>query len=71
MAKKAAQREERALEEAIAAGMVSRKSLASKKRREKKSSMSRGLNEDRGSFKNGVLRVRQASGRKSGGTRRG
>jgi hypothetical protein len=58
MAKKSAQREQRALEESIAAGMVSRKALASKKKREKKSGgVDRGLNEDMGSFRNGVLRV--------------
>lgn len=57
MAKKSAMREQRALEESIAAGMVSRKALASKKRREKKSGVDRGLNEDMGSFRNGVLRV--------------
>lgn len=58
MAKKSAQREERALEESIASGMVSRKSLASKKRRDlKKMGVDRGLNEDMGTFKNGVLRV--------------
>ena len=57
MAKKSAQREQRALEESISAGMVSRKALASKKKREKKSGVDRGLNEDMGSFRNGVLRV--------------
>lgn len=58
MAKKSAQREQRALDQAIAAGMVSRKALASKKRREmKKQGVDRGLNEDMGSFRHGVLRV--------------
>jgi len=58
MAKKSALREQRALEEAIASGMVSRKALASKKRREiKKQGVDRGLNEDMGSFRNGVLRI--------------
>jgi hypothetical protein len=58
MKKKSAQREHRALEEAIASGMVSRKGLASKKRRDvKKLGVDRGLNEDMGSFRNGILRV--------------
>lgn len=60
MARKSAQREQRALEEAIASGMVSRKALASKKRREiKKQGVDRGLNEDMGSFRNGILKIKR------------
>lgn len=57
MAKKAAQREERSLQEAIDSGMVSRKSLAAKKRRDRKANIDKGLYEDKGSFRNGVLHV--------------
>lgn len=57
MAKKAAQREQRSLREAIDSGMVSRKSLAAKKRRDKKANIDKGLYEDKGSFRNGVLHV--------------
>lgn len=57
MAKKSAQREKKVLEEALASGMVSRKSLASKKRRDMKKNVDRGLNEDMGSFRHGVLNI--------------
>lgn len=60
MARKAAQREKRALEQAIAAGMVSRKS-ASTRREQGKSDIDRGLNEDRGAFKAGVLRINRGA----------
>ncbi|WPT10985.1 hypothetical protein PSENEW3n2_00002157 [Picochlorum sp. SENEW3] len=63
MAKKAAQREKRALEQAIAAGMVSRKA-ASKKREQGKGGIDRGLNEDMGAFKGGVLRINKGSKRR-------
>ncbi|KAL4444596.1 hypothetical protein ABPG77_002413 [Micractinium sp. CCAP 211/92] len=57
MAKKQAQRDQRALEEGIAAGMIQQKGMGKKKRREKARQLDRGLNEDRGAFKPGVLRV--------------
>jgi hypothetical protein len=63
MAKKAAQREKRALEQAIAAGMVSRKA-PSKKREQGKGGIDRGLNEDMGAFKGGVLRINKGSKRR-------
>lgn len=63
MAKKAAQREKRALEQAIAAGMVSRKA-ASKKSEQGKNGIDRGLNEDMGAFKGGVLRIKRGTKRK-------
>lgn len=62
MAKKAAQREARALEQAIDAGMVKRKGLGKKKREEKRKSLDRGLMEDGGAFRNGMLRVKQRGG---------
>ena len=57
MAKKKAQRDAVALEEAIAAGMVKRKGMGKKKRAEKRGNVDRGLMEDGGSFRKGVLRV--------------
>lgn len=41
-----------------AAGMIQQKGLGKKKRREKARQLDRGLNEDRGAFKPGVLRVK-------------
>lgn len=63
MAKKAAQREARALEEAVATGMVKQKGAGKKKRREKAAGLDRGLNEDRGAFRGGVMRVRPPAAR--------
>lgn len=59
MARKRAQREARATEEAIAAGMLSVRSLAKKRRRESSAARPRdqGLQEDGGSFRAGVMRV--------------
>ena len=64
IAKKAAWREQRSIDEAIASGMVSRKAIADKKRRAQKkerSAQDRGLWEDGGNFnaRRGVLRVRK------------
>lgn len=59
IAKKRAKREAEVLEEAIAAGMVKRKGLGKKKRREKRGGLDRGLVEDGGAFAGGVLRVTQ------------
>lgn len=67
MAKKKAEREARALEEAIAAGMVKRKGMGNKKKREQKANIDRGLAEDGGAFRNGVLKV--APGAQSLGVR--
>lgn len=62
MARKRAQREARATEEAIAAGMVSVRDLAKKRRRESSAARPRdqGLREDGGSFRAGVMRVAKA-----------
>ena len=68
MAKKAAQRDARALEDAVDAGMVKRKGLGRKKREEKRQSLDRGLMEDRGAFKGGIMKVRLGAG---GGSRGG
>ncbi|GAB4822350.1 hypothetical protein N2152v2_009396 [Parachlorella kessleri] len=67
MAKKAAQRDARALEEAIDAGMVKRKGLGRKKREEKRQSLDRGLMEDKGAFKGGIMKVRRGAGGASRG----
>ena len=65
MAKKQAKRDARALEEGIAAGMIMAKGLGKKKRAEKSANLDRGLNEDGGSFRPGVMRVRAGvAGRK-------
>ena len=65
MAKKQAKRDARALEEGIAAGMIKAKGLGKKKRAEKSANLDRGLNEDGGSFRPGVMRVRAGvAGRK-------
>ncbi|PSC74910.1 hypothetical protein C2E20_1892 [Micractinium conductrix] len=71
MAKKQAQREARALEEGIAAGMIQQKGLGKKKRREKAGQMDRGLNEDRGSFRPGIMRVKSPAAGRGGGGRGG
>lgn len=63
MAKKQKQREAAALEAAIDAGMVSRKGLGRAKRRAEDKAgarRDRGLLEDRGALRNGVLRVKRA-----------
>lgn len=62
MAKKQKKREAAALEAAIDAGMVSRKGLGKARRRadEKKGRRDRGLLEDGGALRNGVLRVGRA-----------
>lgn len=67
MAKKRAKREAVALEEAIASGMVQKKGMGKKKRAEKQKGLDRGLMEDGGAFRNGVLKV----GRIGGGSRGG
>ena len=72
MAKKKAQRDARALEEGIASGMVRQKGMGKKKRREKQEGMERGLGEDKGAFRGGVLRVKgQGGGGSRGGGGRG
>ncbi|GIL73017.1 hypothetical protein Vretimale_4653 [Volvox reticuliferus] len=58
MAKTAAKRQARALEEAIESGMVQRKGLNKKKRAWKAKNRDRGLMEAGPSFKNGVLRIK-------------
>lgn len=58
MAKKQAQRGARALEEAIASGMVKAKGLGKKRRAEERGPLDRGLNEDKGAFRAGVLRMK-------------
>ncbi|KAG2442548.1 hypothetical protein HXX76_002634 [Chlamydomonas incerta] len=58
MAQVAAKRQARALEEAIEAGMVSRKGLGKKKRATAAKNRDRGLMEAGPSFKNGILRVK-------------
>jgi ribonuclease Z len=68
MAKKRAKREAVALEEGIASGMVQVKGMGKKKRAEKKAGLDRGLNEDGGAFRNGVLKIR---GKVGGGSGRG
>lgn len=65
MAKKKNERDQRALDEGIASGMVKQKGLGKKKRREQRRNSSGGgeggngggLMEDGGRFRNGVLRV--------------
>ena len=73
MARKRAERERQALEEAIDAGLLQRKGLGKKRRRAAAAARSRGgaagLREDNGSFRGGVLRVR--SDGKGRGDRRG
>jgi hypothetical protein len=64
MAKKSAWREQRAIDEAIASGMVSRKAIATKKKRalkDERVGKDRGLFEDNGLFnpKSGVMRIRK------------
>ena len=64
IAKKAAWREQRSIDEAIASGMVSRKAIAEKKRRaikKERGGQDRGLVEDGGRFRNGVMRVKPSS----------
>jgi hypothetical protein len=58
MAKKQAQRADRALQEGIAAGMIKQKGMGKKKRREKAKGLDRGLMEDGGAFRPGILRVK-------------
>lgn len=69
MARKKAQRDARATDEAISAGMLSVRDLAKKRRREAEAARVRepGLREDGGAFKNGVLRVKPAPRARGGG----
>ncbi|EFN59683.1 hypothetical protein CHLNCDRAFT_133205 [Chlorella variabilis] len=67
MARKQAQRDERALLEGIAAGMIQQKGMGKKKRREKGKKVDRGLMEDGGAFRPGILRVKPLPG-SGGGT---
>jgi hypothetical protein len=66
MAKKRAKREAVALEEAIASGMIQVKGMGKKKRAEKKAGLDRGLNEDGGAFRNGVLKIGKISSGRGG-----
>ena len=59
MAKKRAEREQRATEEAIASGMLKLKG-SGKRRRQASDGDNRGLVEDGGLFKNGMLRIKGA-----------
>ncbi len=72
MAKKQKQREVRAVEAAIETGMTTRKDVAKARRRQQERAggekRDRGLLEDGGGLRNGVLRVRKAPG---GGKRKG
>jgi len=47
--------------------MIQQKGLGKKKRREKAKQMDRGLNEDRGAFRPGILRVKPPPAAASGG----
>ncbi|GFR41046.1 hypothetical protein Agub_g1480 [Astrephomene gubernaculifera] len=58
MARVAAKRQARALEEAIETGMVQRKGMGKKKRADRAKNRDRGLMEAGPGFKNGVLRVK-------------
>ena len=76
MAKKRKKREAAALEEAIAAGMVQRKGMGKKVRRKKEankrsSGIDRGLMEDGGAFRNGVLSLSKWRGKGGKDTRGG
>lgn len=73
MAKKQSERQVRAVEEAIAAGMLSRKGLGKQKKRteaQQRRKADRGLMEDGGSFRKGMLRV-APPGAKGTGHRKG
>lgn len=62
MAKKSKERDAAALEAAIETGMMERKGLGKKRARDKLAAaggIDRGLNEDQGAYRNGVLRVRK------------
>lgn len=65
MAKKQAQRQARADAEALAAGMLKPKS-----KKKEKAPLDKGLFEDRGAFRHGVLKVSGASSMKSSGGRK-
>jgi hypothetical protein len=69
MAKKQGERDARALQEAIAAGMVKQKGMGKKKRAAKAAGLDRGLMEDKGAFRGGVLHVREQQ--QGGGSKRG
>lgn len=66
LAKKQAKRAAVAKEEAIAAGMVKVKGTGKKRRREQQGALDRGLNEDGGAYRGGVLRVRKGNGGSAG-----
>jgi len=57
MAKKRKKREALAFEEAVEAGMVKRKGSGKRKRLQKSTGIDRGLMEDGGAFKSGVLKL--------------
>lgn len=57
MAKKRKKREAIAFEEAVEAGMVKRKGSGKRKRMQKLAEIDRGLMEDGGAFKSGVLKL--------------
>jgi len=71
MAKKRAKRDAAALEEAIASGMVQKKGMGKKKRAQKQKEIDRGLMEDGGAFRNGVLKVDKIGGGRGGGSGQG
>lgn len=50
--------------------MIQQKGMGKKKRREKAKLMDRGLNEDRGAFRPGMLRVKAPPSGGKGGKRR-
>jgi hypothetical protein len=62
MAKKQAQRDAVAREEAVSAGMVKVKGEGKKRRKERQAGQEWGLGEDGGAFRSGVMRV--AGGRR-------
>lgn len=68
MAKKQKKREAVAMEEAIAAGMMRVKGTGKKKRAEKRAGLDKGLMEDGGAFRGGVLKVAKLGGKRGGGS---
>lgn len=69
MAKKQKKRAAVAMEEAVAAGMVRVKGSGKKKRAEKRAGLDKGLMEDGGAYRGGVLKVARSGG--AGGKRGG
>jgi hypothetical protein len=67
MAKKQKKREAVAMEEAIAAGMVRVKGSGKKKQAEKRAGLDKGLLEDGGAFRGGVLKVAKSGSGGGGG----